>query len=80
MIHAIGLILFWLGAQLMRFSDRVHLLLTQSATKTCKKSFINHRTRWINDLVDVHDVNHILPVDRGDWDQDVIENTMADTG
>lgn len=80
MIHAIGLILFWLGAQLMRLSDRIHLLLTKGATKTCKKSFINHRTRWISDLVDVHDVNHILSVDEGDWNQDVIEDTMADTG
>jgi hypothetical protein len=64
----------------MRLSDYIHLLLTKAGTKTCKVVFLNHRTRWINDLVDVHDVNHILPIDEGDWNQDVIEDTMADTG
>ena len=54
MIHAIGLVLFWLGAQLMKLSDAFHQLLTKWCTRTCHATITDRRRLWANKFIDIY--------------------------
>lgn len=54
MIHAIGLVLFWLGTQLIKLSDTIHRLLNKMVVRTCHVAITDRRRLWANKFIDAN--------------------------